>query len=440
MKRLRPRLGRSSGDPWPSITRDPETGAGLVQVDPRIVYFYRTFYRVPFLVPFWTQQDSVALIRGLRTAGRGRQGDAVFRLEQALAVRLGFVHVVLTSTGRFALEVALRSLGRRGGEVIVPTFGCRTVAQAVVEAGLVPIFADINEDLTISAESVEANLTDRTVAVIMAHLSGKPAADLDEIVHLCDRRGVVLIDDAAQATGVRHGDRVLGSFGEFGVLSFGLGKPTFSLGGGALVVRSAMARKACEEIVDEVGEPLPSRSGEVCDSVNFLLQYRWRRGTLPLFMAGRVISRMLGFRPGRPRKGRMTEMEATLQMAQFEKLDRILGGFRANGRRVVAALASSGSPLVAPQASEDCAYTKCIVRAPQGAAGQLATHLLRRGIEIEWSYRPLNLSPDFGQFRRNGCSRAEAVWADLLAVPVHPGLPSEAVEHVASALAGFEVR
>ena len=163
----------------------------------RITYFYKTWYRVPFLVTYWGKEEIRTILASTISSGVGGGVGARGELKRVLAKRFGFSHVILTSTGRFAIEVALRSLGKPGGEVIVPTFVCRSVPEAVLKAGCVPVFADINKDLSVSVESVRSNLTDKTIAVLVAHLSGKPAKDLTDLVILCFERGISLIDDAA---------------------------------------------------------------------------------------------------------------------------------------------------------------------------------------------------------------------------------------------------
>ena len=241
-------------------------------MDPRIRYFYKTWYRVPFLIPAWDDEEIEAALWPGRISKSADDDEPCRRLEEALATRFGFPHVVLTSSGSFALEVALRAL-ERPGEVILPSFICGSVVRAVVRAGCTPVAADVNDDLTLSADSVEARLTDRTAAVLVAHLSGTPAQDLDRLIALCDRRNMPLIDDAAQAFGIRARGRFLGSCGRFGVLSFGPGKPTFSIGGGALIASSSQDAARCEQLVRRIGEEegtaVPSRAA----ALRFVLEY-----------------------------------------------------------------------------------------------------------------------------------------------------------------------
>ena len=126
-------------------------------IDPRIIYFYKTWYRVPFLVPFWDKREIHSVLKFTSSFGTGDIEGSSETLQVVIQKQFCFPYVVLTSTGRFAIEVALRSLGKPGGEVIVPTFICDAVPRAVLDAGYVPVFADINEDLTIDIKSVRVN-------------------------------------------------------------------------------------------------------------------------------------------------------------------------------------------------------------------------------------------------------------------------------------------
>ena len=269
-------------------------------MDPRIRYFYKTWYRVPFLVPAWDDEEIEAALWPGRVSTD--DGEPRRRLEAVLANRFGFQHVVLTSSGSFALEVALRAV-ERPGEVILPSLICGSVVRAVVRAGCTPVPADVNDDLTLSADSVEARLTDRTAAVLVAHLSGTPAQDLDRLIALCDRRNIPLIDDAAQAFGIHARGRFLGSCGRFGVLSFGPGKPTFSIGGGALIVSSSQDADRCKQLVRHIGEEDRNAVASRAAALRFVLEYRWRRYTLPAFMAQRTLVRMLRLPVRRARRG-----------------------------------------------------------------------------------------------------------------------------------------
>ena len=160
-------------------------------------------------------------------------GPQVERLEEELAHRVGVRHAIGCASGTDALLLPLRALDLEpGSEVIVPAFTFFATAGAVWNAGLRPAFADVDPwtfDLT--AETVEAALTERTRAVVVVHLFGQ-MAPMAPILALAERHGLRVIEDAAQSIDARQridGEwRTAGSLGTAGSFSF---FPTKNLGG-----------------------------------------------------------------------------------------------------------------------------------------------------------------------------------------------------------------
>lgn len=400
-------------------------------IDPRIRYAHKTFYRIPFLVPCWGTEEFAVLRAGL-LHGDSAHAGAKEELERVLAERFGFHHVVLTASGRCAIEVALRSTGNDpGGEVIIPAFCCRAVANSVVAAGYVPVLADINDDLTVSYESIAANITPRTFAVVVPHLSGKPARDFDEILQLGKRLGLCVIDDAAQALGVKWEGSYLGSWGEFGVVSFGLGKPTFSLGGGALVVRSLEQKIRCEKLLRQEMSQRDTRVAQAVRSLNFVLKYHYRRHTSPLYLTGRAIGRLRRARPRAWLRRGISPLEAALQVAQLRHLD-AMAAQRVGNAEYLRRKLSDIEGLSVPQYSAACGYTKFIVSTNRGAARELATHLLKHRVEIEWSYTPLGSLEEYRRYETRDTPVAKAIWNTLLTLPTHARLDERDMEYVSS--------
>lgn len=139
--------------------------------------------------------------------------------------------------GTDALVLALRALDvGAGDEVILPANTFVATAEAVVLAGAVPRFVDVDPDtLLMGAAHVEEALSERTAAVIAVHLFGQ-MCDMDALAQLCSRRGLALVEDAAQAHGATWRGRRAGSIGDIGCFSFYPGKNLGALGDGGAVV------------------------------------------------------------------------------------------------------------------------------------------------------------------------------------------------------------
>ncbi|MFO7963815.1 MAG: DegT/DnrJ/EryC1/StrS family aminotransferase [Desulfobacterales bacterium] len=155
--------------------------------------------------------------------------------EKELSQKTGARHALLCSSGTAALSVALASCGiGAGDEVVVPPFTFIATIESVINAGAVPVFADIDETLCLDPDSVSAVLTPRTRAVLPVHMCGAMAR-IDELQDLCRKKGLVLIEDACQAFGGTYKGKSLGTFGSMGCFSFDAVK-TITCGEGGAVV------------------------------------------------------------------------------------------------------------------------------------------------------------------------------------------------------------
>jgi dTDP-4-amino-4,6-dideoxygalactose transaminase len=153
-------------------------------------------------------------------SGQLAQGSVVADFEQAFAEYCGVKHAIATTNGTTALHVAIlaNEIGP-GHEVITVPFTFIASANSIVYAGAKPVFVDIEpESFNINVDRIEAAITPRTKAVMPVDLFGNPA-ELRRIREICDRHGLALIEDAAQAHGAEEGGKRAGSFGT-GCFSF----------------------------------------------------------------------------------------------------------------------------------------------------------------------------------------------------------------------------
>lgn len=164
-------------------------------------------------------------------------GPAVERFEHEWARFCGTTEAVGTANGTDALTLALRALGvGDGDEVILPANTFIATAEAVALAGAAPRFADVDpRTLLLTPETITAAMGPRTAAIIVVHLYGQ-MPDMDAIGGLAASRGLVLVEDAAQAHGATWSGRKAGSFGRAGCFSFYPGKNLGALGDAGAVV------------------------------------------------------------------------------------------------------------------------------------------------------------------------------------------------------------
>lgn len=187
--------------------------------------------------PSFSEEEQAAVARVL---GSNRvnywTGDECRAFEREFAEWTQSTRAVALSNGTLALDLALKALGiGPGDEVIVTPRTFIASISTVVNAGAVPVFADVDRDSgNISAATIEPVLTDSTRAIIPVHLAGWPA-DIDAILALARPRGIRVIEDCAQAHGARIGTRPVGSIGDIGAWSFCQDKIMTTGGEGGMV-------------------------------------------------------------------------------------------------------------------------------------------------------------------------------------------------------------
>lgn len=179
-------------------------------------------------------------------------GRYVDEFEHAFARFCGARHCVGVANGTDALFLALRGLGvGPGDEVIVPAFTFIASAEAVTLCGAKVVFADVDPSTyTLDVKSLSARITPATRAVVPVHLYGQPA-NMDGIMEVAARHGLVVVEDAAQAHGAAYNGRTVGSMGHAGCFSFYPGKNLGAYGdGGAVVTNDDKLARAVRQIAN----------------------------------------------------------------------------------------------------------------------------------------------------------------------------------------------
>lgn len=156
-------------------------------------------------------------------------------LEEELATYLGSKHVILMPSGTIAITASLQVLLARGkDEVLSPSLVCRNVPLAVQMAGKKPVFLEVRSDtFNIDEDGIENRIGQRTGAIIAVYLFGLPC-NITKISEIAKRRGILLIEDVAQALGASYREKKVGTLGDIGILSFN-NKVIDACGGGAIV-------------------------------------------------------------------------------------------------------------------------------------------------------------------------------------------------------------
>ncbi|WP_222908747.1 DegT/DnrJ/EryC1/StrS aminotransferase family protein [Pseudomonas sp. DNDY-54] len=175
--------------------------------------------------------------------------------EKEFAAWVGTEHAVSLANGTVALDVALKALDiGAGDEVIVTPRTFLASVSSIVNAGAVPVFADVDRDSqNITALTIRAVLTSRTRAVVCVHLAGWPC-DMDPIMQLATEHGLKVIEDCAQAHGARYKGRSVGSIGDVGAWSFCQDKIMTTGGEGGMVTTNDRSLWKCMWSIKDHGK------------------------------------------------------------------------------------------------------------------------------------------------------------------------------------------
>ena len=295
-------------------------------------------------------QSGVLMRYGFDAARQGHWKSK--ELEAALAARLGVRHAHVCSSGTAAVFTALAACGvGAGDEVIVPPFTFVADIEAVLWLGAVPVFAEMDETLCLSPSSVEAAITSRTKAVLVVHMCGSMAR-IAELAETCQRRGVTLIEDAAQAMGATFQGRALGTFGRAGCYSYDYVKTITCAEGGAVVTDDP----ALYELIQAFTDHGHDHQGKD---------------------RGADLHPIIGL------NFRISELHAAVGLAQLRKLDAILERQRANKRLLKDGLA--GLPRVTfreiPDPAGDSATFLSFFLPTEAAARTAAQALTAAGVD-----------------------------------------------------------
>jgi dTDP-4-amino-4,6-dideoxygalactose transaminase len=300
------------------------------------------------------------------------------------------------ANGTDALTLILRGLGvGPGDEVILPGNTFIATAEAVVLAGAVPVFADVEPDrLLMTAATIEPLITERTAACIVVHLFGQPA-DMDDIGRLTERVGIALIEDAAQAHGATWNGLKIGSFGVASAFSFYPGKNLGAFGdGGAVTTDDAALAETIRSLINH------GRS-----------------------QANRYMHDHVGV------NSRLDGLQAAALAIKLRELDRWNEGRRSAHREYASHLAGSDLVCLADHPAAVPVHHLEVIRTTDRAVLQAALDANGIGHGIHYPV-PCQLHPPYQQYANGDLPVVNGAAEQILSVPMFPHLEAAQVQRV----------
>lgn len=387
-----------------------------------------SFWKVPFLVPYWDKEESRKIKECFRN-GKIIGGDEIEKFEKEIADYFNVKYVATVNLGRSAIELALRGLGlKKGDEVILPSFACRGVVLPIIKICATPVFADINDDLNICPESIEKNITKRTRAIIVPHLSGK-IADIDKIKKIAKKHKLFIIDDAAQAAGAVHNGKYAGTLGDAGILSIGYSKNMMATTGGVLMTDN---RAIFEKIIKiKIGKET-EREVKI-RTKKFLRRYKYRKWVGPIYTIFDKIACRNTLPPYEAKK--ISNLDASIGRIQLKKLREINQRSIGNSHQLDNSLKNLRG-IILPK-KEDNIFTKFTIILEDDKAKEFSRFMKTKRIETELSYKPLHLNPEFGKYKRRDLPNTDKLWRRVISLPVSPILGKKEMDYTAKKVRKF---
>jgi len=358
--------------------------------------------------PYFDEREEELVLDVLRS-GRLSLGPMVDRFEAMFAERVGAAHAAAVSSGTAGLHLCIRLAGiGAGDEVITSPFSFVASANCAIYEGATPVFADIDpETLNLDPTAVEAAVTERTRAVVAVDIFGYPC-ELDALRDICDRGGLVLIEDACEALGATYRGLPLGSHGHLAVFAFYPNKQMTTGEGGMVVTGSESEHRLLKSLAN---------------------QGRADSG-------GWLEHSLLGF------NYRLSDVAAALGVAQLEKLDHLLE-LRSQAAASYASLLDA-VPGVDPLLADDADHRRSwfvypVWLSPEIDRERVIAELEIAGIQTSRYLPSIHLQPYMRErydFREGMCPVSEDASRRLLSLPFHSAIGVSDQERVVDALHG----
>ncbi len=381
-----------------------------------------------------------ASLDGWLTAGRFND-----LFEKKLAAFLGVNHAITVNSGSSANLVAFSTLTspklgdraiKKGDEVIGVAAGFPTTVNPILQFGAVPVFVDVdNKTHNIDASQIEAAITPKTKAIMLAHSLGNPF-NLEVVIELCKKYDLWLIEDCCDALGSLYKGKMVGSFGDIATLSFYPAHHITMGEGGAVFTNSLELKKIAESFRDWGRDCYcPPGRDNTCGK-----RFCWKMGSLPEGYDHKYIYSHLGYNL------KISDMQAACALAQLEKAPSFIEARKKNFIFLKDRLKTCEEYLQLPEATEHSdpswfGFPITMKKSSPISRNELTSYLDQNGIGTRLLFAGNLVHQPYMQnamYRISGSlDNSNRVMNDTFWIGVQPSLTKEMLEFVASKIEAY---
>jgi CDP-4-dehydro-6-deoxyglucose reductase, E1 len=431
-----------------------EKDQALAQLKGEVAGYYEQFLKPAPFVPgesqvpvsgkVWDAEELKALVEasldGWWTEGRFTQA-----VQLELSRFLGVRNVALCNSGSSANLLAFTALTskllgerriRPGDEVITVAAGFPTTLAPIVQNRCLPVLLDIElGTYNIDVTQLEAAVTERTRAVMIAHTLGNPW-DVDAVLAFAKRHRLWVIEDCCDALGATYGGRMVGTFGDVATLSFYPAHQMTCGEGGAVMTQNGLVKRCLESFRDWGRDCwcMPGKA-DTCGR-----RFDWQLGSLPHGYDHKYIYSEIGYNL------KTTDLQGALLQAQLKKLPGFIAARRRNHALLCEALKPFEPWLILPRATanSDPSWFGCVLTVREGCGitrGELVDHLERHKIHTRMLFAGNAVrQPAFQDVEHRvvgDLANTETVMHHTFWVGVWPGISDVMREYMVSVFADF---
>lgn len=363
---------------------------------------------IPPVQPYFFEDDIEWILKNFREILEGKSFLSTYKhteeFENLFSKYIGTKHGVGCNSGTSALELICRSVGVDGKEVILPSNTFIATANAILNAGGVPVFADCGDDMCLDADDTISRVTPKTVAIMLVHIGGIVSESTIKLRDYCVKNNIYLLEDAAQAHGSSLQDTKAGAFGTAAGFSF-FSTKVMTTGEGGMVTTNNVALVTKMKSIREFGKV----KKDIYINYHTSIGYNWR----------------------------MPEVAALMGLAQLRALPKFLER-RREIANVYDSLIRGNQDITIIKSSEPQShnYFKYTIVLPNHDRALVHKALLEKGISPSgYIYEiPLHKQPVFPSAHQFSLPKTEFLSAHHLCLPIFYTMTDTQVETVANTL------